>query len=145
MPTELPAEKLPALIEATYEDLRTNGFTVHCPMGEAVQGRAVVCRKARDLLGIRSDPLAIKMWCSSETGYLDEQAGCPIWLGEKEHDGKIERTLAARAAAKVREETTQQIERGTRFDDRGLDPAGSGQFQDSEGVWHVVDDEELSR
>jgi hypothetical protein len=144
MPAELPAEKLPDLIYSTYEDLRTNGFTVHCPMGEAVKGRAVICRKARDLLGIRSDPLAIKLWCSSEHGYHDPQTGCPIWLGEKEGDGKIERTLAAREEAKVRLETARQIEAGIRVDDRGLDPDSENTFQDSENVVHVVDDEELS-
>ena len=144
MASEIPAEKLPALIHATYEELRANGFTVHCPMGEAVKGRAVICRKAQDILGIRSDPLAIKMWCADEFGYLDEQTGCPIWLGEKVRDGKIERTLAARDEAKVRQETTRHIEAGIRVDDRGLDPDSEIAFHDSENVLHVVDDEELT-
>jgi hypothetical protein len=138
MPIEIPPEKLPSLIIETYEDLRANGFEVHCPMGEAVHGRAVICRKARDILGIRSDPLAIKMWCSSEDGYSDAKTGCPIWLGEKEGDGKIERTIAAREEAKVRQETTRQIETGMRVDDRD-DPEAT--FQDSENVVHVIDDE----
>lgn len=138
-PVEFPVELLPKLIAETRDELERDGFETHCPMAEKTGGgRVVVCRKAKDFLTVAHDPLAIKMWCSSETGYQDERFGCPIWIGEKEGSGRIERTLAAREDAKVRQETERQIEAGIRVDDRAEEDGVV--YQDEHNVWHVVDD-----
>jgi hypothetical protein len=135
--TEIPVEDLPKLIAGAADWLATEEWEVHCPMGEAYGGKVVVCRKARDFLTIKHDPLAICMFCTSAEGYQQ----CPIWIGEKEGEGKIERTLAAREEAKVRQETTRHIESGLRVDDRGLeDEVDYG----AEGVTYIGDDEEVS-
>lgn len=133
----IPPEELPRFIALSRDWLAHADWEVKCPMGEAHGKQVVLCRKAKDFLTVAHDPLAIAMFCASTHGHQQ----CPVWQSEKDGTGMIERTLAAREEADLREATERQIETGVRVDDRGLEKREG--YSTDQGVQHLVDDEEV--
>jgi hypothetical protein len=97
---------------------------------------AVHCSVTDSPLLIEADPIATGGWCCGEPGmYADPAHGCPVW---RARDDK-QRLKAMKDASDQRNRdrlTRQQIERGTRVDDRperAMEKAASAIFADYTG------------
>lgn len=100
-----------------------------CPaarMGRfADSGRAYVhCGVERKAFAVADSPVAAIKWCAGDYAGADggQIGGCPLWEAAQTGDPKLHETYAAQAKAAADAQTSQQIGKGIRVDDRGLDP-----------------------
>jgi hypothetical protein len=87
---------------------------------------AIKCGVADEAMAVEDNPIGVLGWCCG--GF----ESCPIWIAEKDHDPAVARQRVARAVAGRRKQTEDQIRKGIRVDDIGLEQRDAALERESE-------------